>query len=775
MQPQSRLLTLLADDRYRGSLALAARLQGFQVSALTSGRSALAHPNLSRFDAALVDLEIPDIAWEELLRGLRSANPKITMLVAVGRHQLEQVPRAMELGAAGHTLKPLDLDRTLKQVASAIQLQTQAAAGKQAPQRPRQHTPARLPQLLIAEPAPAPRLRVATPEPAAPTSTPAAPAPLPRRRTEATPAPVQQEGEVWFRALTEAANDAIIVVDRVGIVSFWNGAAEAVFGYPAGSIIGRPITAVFPRGVLSPSDPGQGGVAVTGESRLLERAFEAEGLRSDGIPIPVELSVAILRTKDGESLVVIARDVGDRRRAERSLRDSELRFRSLTETAKDAIVTSGLSGDVVFWNNAAVSMFGYTAEEIVGLPLSQVLPVLDDGGDGPGAGPLATGESRTLGSSFETDGVRKGGSRLPVEVSLATWKTGGGVFFTAIVRDITDRKQAEEALRASETRFRMLTKSASDAIVSVDREGRIVFWNDAAGAVFGYHGQEILRQPLSRLLFEDPAEVLRAGGRQPSGEFGAAGVPRRVETMGVRKDGSTVPIELSVAQWKAGGQTYLTVIIRDITERREAERRTQDALTMLKQALQGTVRAVSAIGERRDPYTAGHQNRVAQLAGAIAAEMELEEDRAEGLRVAATLHDIGKIYLPMEILNKPGRLSELEFSLIQTHPTVGYEIVEPIDFPWPVADIVVQHHERLDGKGYPNGLSAEDILLESRILSVADVIEAMASHRPYRPAKSFDEALAEIESGAGTRYDPEVVEACKRTCLGGGFTFDPTP
>ena len=176
--------------------------------------------------------------------------------------------------------------------------------------------------------------------------------------------------------------------------------------------------------------------------------------------------------------------------------------------------------------------------------------------------------------------------------------------------------------------------------------------------------------------------------------------------------------------------------------------------------LEGSIEAIALTLEMRDPYTAGHQQRVSRLACAIAEEMNLTEKQIDGLRIAGLIHDLGKVTIPAEILSKPSKLTETEFSIIKNHPQVAYDILKKIDFPWPVADIVLQHHEYLDGSGYPQGLESKDILLETRILTVADVVEAMASHRPYRPALGIDKALDEIKFGSGIRFDPDVVNAC---------------
>jgi len=178
--------------------------------------------------------------------------------------------------------------------------------------------------------------------------------------------------------------------------------------------------------------------------------------------------------------------------------------------------------------------------------------------------------------------------------------------------------------------------------------------------------------------------------------------------------------------------------------------------------LEQTIQAISLTIEKRDPYTAGHQTRVSQLSVAIAKEMELDEQLIEGLRLGAMVHDIGKIYIPAEILNRPGKLSDIEFMLIRTHSQVGHDIMANVQFPWPVAEMILQHHERMDGSGYPQGLKGEGILLEARIISVADVLESMACHRPYRAALGITKGLTEIRSGENTLYDANVVNACLR-------------
>jgi HD-GYP domain-containing protein (c-di-GMP phosphodiesterase class II) len=215
----------------------------------------------------------------------------------------------------------------------------------------------------------------------------------------------------------------------------------------------------------------------------------------------------------------------------------------------------------------------------------------------------------------------------------------------------------------------------------------------------------------------------------------------------------------------------VTDVLVGIIERRRAYNEIDQTVEKLRKALGATVQTIAQMVEIRDPYTAGHQRRVADLARAIADEMGLSERQIDGIRIAGIIHDLGKIYVPAEILSKPGRITDLEYSLIKTHPQAGYDILKNIDFSWPIAQIVLQHHERIDGSGYPLGLFGEDILMEAKILAVADVVEAIASHRPYRPSPGIDKALEEISGNKGTLYDPQIVVACVKLFTEKGFKF----
>jgi putative nucleotidyltransferase with HDIG domain len=212
----------------------------------------------------------------------------------------------------------------------------------------------------------------------------------------------------------------------------------------------------------------------------------------------------------------------------------------------------------------------------------------------------------------------------------------------------------------------------------------------------------------------------------------------------------------------------ITVALKSLRLEKELE----TSLASMKKVLGETVEAIAYMSEMRDPYTAGHQRRVAKLASAVAREMGMAEEQVEGIRVSGFLHDVGKIVVPAEILSKPGRINEAELSLIRTHSSVGYEILKLLEFPWPVAKAVLQHHERRDGSGYPGGLTAEVLTVEAEILAVSDVVESMASRRPYREALGIDKALEEISEKKGTLYNPQVVDACLRLFRDKGFQLD---
>ncbi len=327
-------------------------------------------------------------------------------------------------------------------------------------------------------------------------------------------------------------------------------------------------------------------------------------------------------------------------------------------------------------------------------------------------------------------------------------------------RDITESKRAEEALKESESRLATIFENDPSGIILVNTKTRTVRdANRAAVEMIGLPKEDLVGKVCHNFLC--PAEE----GRCPIIDLGQE--VDRSERVLICADGKRLPILKTVVPIKISGEEYLLENFIDITERKQA-------VEKLRKTLIGTIQAMSLMVETRDPYTAGHQRRVSNLARAIAQEMGLSSDIVENIRIAGILHDIGKISVPAEMLSKPNRLSDIELSLIKVHPQSGYDIIKDTELPHPIAEIVLQHHERLDGSGYPQGLKDGQILLESRIIGVADVIEAMASHRPYRPAKGIDSALEEIEKNKGALYDADAVDACLKLFREKGFSFEST-
>lgn len=302
--------------------------------------------------------------------------------------------------------------------------------------------------------------------------------------------------------------------------------------------------------------------------------------------------------------------------------------------------------------------------------------------------------------------------------------------------ELEGTRLALDAMRARET---AVLGAVGEGILCVDGNGRVTFANDAARRMLDGFGLIVGRPLPPRLALAEADYDLPLPTRT---------VPNRV-------------LEVCVRPFRSGADVSV-VVMRDVTARRTLEQATALHAEAMKRSLFETVTVVAQIINIRDPYTAGHQERVADLSAAIGREMGLDEEEVTGLYLAGVVHDIGKISVPAELLNRPGRLTVPEYNLLKTHVQAGYDIMSKAHLPWSVADIILQHHEKLDGSGYPRGLTGEAIRREARILTVADIIEAMASHRPYRPALGIEAALEEVERCAGTSLDAEVVAVCLR-------------
>jgi PAS domain S-box-containing protein/putative nucleotidyltransferase with HDIG domain len=323
----------------------------------------------------------------------------------------------------------------------------------------------------------------------------------------------------------------------------------------------------------------------------------------------------------------------------------------------------------------------------------------------------------------------------------------------------TARRRAEEALRTAEDQFRSLVEQ-SIAGIDIIQDGAFAYVNPRFAEILGYGSPAELigRDPLSIVAEADRSVVAENIRRRVEGEVPSLAYNFTAQ----RKDGALIDVGAHGARASYRGRPAIIGLMQDISEKKRAEELIQSYIVQLENTFMRTVELATTLSEIRDPYTAGHERRVGAIAAAIGAELGFDAHRVDGLRVTGYLHDIGKISIPTEILSKPGKLSAAELMLIKGHAQASYDILKKVEFPWPVADVALQHHERMDGGGYPQGLKGETILLEARIMAAADVIEAMSSHRPYRPGLGIDKALAEIERGRGIAYDTNVVDACLR-------------
>lgn len=350
----------------------------------------------------------------------------------------------------------------------------------------------------------------------------------------------------------------------------------------------------------------------------------------------------------------------------------------------------------------------------------------------------------------------------------APWK------FFGTSTDLTEVKAAADQLRLERQRMALARASAAIGTWDYDIATGIVHLHRHTPALFG------LGDEPRALSLDEYLALTHPDDRQPLREMVESHLRDGDEYLSrcrfIWPDGSVHWIEdRGVLYYDDDGRPVSAFgISMDITERIAAEHKIKQYIARLERSMLGTVDAISHMVDLRDPYTAGHEVRVGQLAEALGRELGLDEVACQGLQIIGRVHDIGKITIPAEILSKPGRLSDMEMNIVRTHAQQGYEILKDIEFDWPVAEVILQHHERMDGSGYPQGLKGEEIKLEARILAVADVVESMASHRPYRPARGIEPALAEIEANTGRLYDAEVAQACLRLFRERGFEFEPT-
>ncbi len=504
-----------------------------------------------------------------------------------------------------------------------------------------------------------------------------------------------------------------------------------------------------------------------------------------------------------------------RKSAERALRESEEKFRSLVESTSDWIWEINAQGVYTYVSPRVFGLLGYATDEVIGKTPFDLMP--------PNEAERMRGVYKSLAAEkksfwlLENTNLHKSGRLVNIESSGVPIVGGRGILkgYRGIDRDITERKLAESTLRRLNRALKALSagnhalvRSRSEAELmqgicraitdgdtyrlawvarAMQDENKSIKAEAKAGAAQDYVDELRLtwdekspygRGPTGTAVRTGKVQIAQQIASDPhmepwrelAAKYGLASsisLPLRVKgqvtgalTLYAAEPHAFDTEEVALLEEMAEDLAFGFDTLHTRIERDSALEERQHYADRLRASLEEALQAIAATVEMRDPYTAGHQRRVAQLAVDIALEMGLPEEQVHGIRLASIVHDLGKIHIPAEILSKPAKLNEIEYSLIKTHPQSGCDILAEIDFPWPISQAVLQHHERLDGSGYPQGLKGDAIILEARILAVADVVEAMSSHRPYRPGLGIDAALEEIELNRGTRYDPGAVDAC---------------
>jgi len=560
-----------------------------------------------------------------------------------------------------------------------------------------------------------------------------------------------RQSDEKYRTILEEMDEVYYETDLKGNYMFFNDALCRQLGYTREELKGLSYKKYIPPEDISKVFEIFSGIYRSGQP---VHWLPLTNIRKDGSRVYVEDSIYPIKNSRGEitGFRGISRDVTGQRKAQ-----EELKLRALLlDTATDSILMHDFSGNFKYVNEAAYKTRGYTREELMAMNLRDLVVAEYAVFIEPRMQKI-----REKGEAiFEAAHRCKDSSIMNVEVHARLIQFEGEELLLSVDHDITQRKKDETALQDSEQRYRSLFEYNPVAVYLQDLNGAFISVNDATCKLTGYSREEMLSmRPEQFIVVEDIKRTSSHFIKATRGESQHYEVTIIIKS-GEKRNLSVANLSVVVNNNIVGVYS----VAEDVTERNRA-------LEKINSTLEGTIEAIAMMSELRDPYTAGHQKMVTQLAMAIAVEMGLAEEQISALRVAGLLHDVGKVYVPSEILSKPGKLSDLERGLAKTHASASYDIVKAIKFPWPVCRIIIQHHERLDGSGYPKGIKGDEIIPEARILAVADVVEAMTSHRPYRPALGIDKALEEITMNRGVLYDEKVVDACVTLFKERGFKF----
>jgi PAS domain S-box-containing protein/putative nucleotidyltransferase with HDIG domain len=570
------------------------------------------------------------------------------------------------------------------------------------------------------------------------------------------------QSEERYRAIFEQVAVGVVHSDADGRVLNVNPKFCALSGYTREEALTLAIV-----DLTHPEDRAS---SIAARTRLLAgttSSYEREVrlIQKGGSQIFSFISTSLVRDANDRPVhfISLIHDISGQKRAEEERRETELRFRQVTENIREVFwLTDPAKNEILYVSPAYEDIWGRSAQAVYSSPRDWLDAIHPDDRDRV----LKAAQTKQMTGDYDQEYriVRPDGSVRWIRDRAFPVHDGAGrtIRVAGVAEDITGRKRAADELRESERRYGTMLQNVKLISLMLDREGRITYCNDYLLRLTGWKHEEVLGRnwienflpPESRPKLERVLVSLLADSPE-AWHYENEILTRSGERRLIRWNNT-------VLRSSSGDVVGTASLGEDITELRRAEEKIERTVAKLRRAMQSAIEVVSTIGALRDPYTHGHEHRVGEVATAIATELGLDADRIEGVGVCAYLHDVGKIAVPAEILSKPTRLSAAEFELVKQHAQQSYEILKGMEFPWPVAEAVWQHHERLDGSGYPRKLKGDEIILEARILAVADTVEAMASHRPYRAGLGVDAALAEIESSRGKLFDPAVVDACLR-------------
>jgi PAS domain S-box-containing protein len=558
-----------------------------------------------------------------------------------------------------------------------------------------------------------------------------------------------RDSEKNFRTLFDTVDGIIVVATLEGGIVHANRAVLTRLGYGPAELAGMRLLDLLP--------PERRGEAEAIFAAMLKGDRDSCPLpmqTKSGALVAVETRVWLGRWDGAECVFSVSEDLTKEQEALQ-------KFEGLFRGNPALMALSSLpEGRFIEVNDAFASLLGYSREETIGRTGEELGLFVHPQKQREMAEQLAA-QGRIADRELKIRS--KDGTVVDGLFSGELVESQGQVSALTVMIDQTERRRAEEQLAAVATQWRETFDAMIDSVALFDQEGRVLRCNEATRTLTGRSFDDLVGRRCFE-VFHGASDFHPICPQKRARESG------QTETSTFEQDGHWLRVTFQPLTDEGGGVSGGVHVVTDVSELKHAEEGLLESLATQSAVTDGVIAALARTVEVRDPYTAGHQRRVSELGVAIALRMGFREERAEGIRVAGMLHDVGKITIPAEMLSKPGRLSETEFLLIKGHSQAGFEILKTIHFPWPVAAMAVQHHERQDGSGYPEGLKGDEILPEARILAVADVVEAMASHRPYRAALGIEAALAEVRAGAGTRYEAAAVEACERV-FEEGFAF----